>query len=251
MSGHSKFHNIKARKGAQDAKRGQIFTKIAREIMVAVKEGGPSPDTNIKLKMAIQKGRDNSMPNDTIQSAIKRASGAQEGANYEEIVYEGYAPGGVALLVECLTDNRNRTVSEVKTAFTKHNGNLGTTGSVSYLFDRKGQLIIAKEGATEDQIMEIALDAGAEDIKTDDEEAFEVITDPADYVAVREAFEKAGISFINAEITKIPQTTNLITDAKIGKQILKIIDKLEECDDVQKVYSNYELDESIEDEVNA
>ena len=251
MSGHSKFHNIKARKGAQDAKRGQIFTKIAREIMVAVKEGGPSPDTNIKLKMAIQKGRDNSMPNDTIQSAIKRASGAQEGANYEEIVYEGYAPGGVALLVECLTDNRNRTVSEVKTAFTKHNGNLGTTGSVSYLFDRKGQLIIAKEGATEDQIMEIALEAGAEDIKTDDEEAFEVITDPADYVAVREAFEKAGISFINAEITKIPQTTNLITDAKIGKQILKIIDKLEECDDVQKVYSNYELDESIEDEVNA
>ncbi|MBQ7256154.1 MAG: YebC/PmpR family DNA-binding transcriptional regulator [Abditibacteriota bacterium] len=250
MSGHSKFHNIKARKGAQDAKRGQIFTKIAREIMVAVKEGGPSPDTNIKLKMAIQKGRDNSMPNDTIQSAIKRASGAQEGANYEEIVYEGYAPGGVALLVECLTDNRNRTVSEVKTAFSKHNGNLGTTGSVSYLFDRKGQLLIAKEGVDEDQIMEIALEAGAEDIKTEDEEAIEVITDPADYVAVREAFEKAGISFINAEITKIPQTTNLISDAKVAKQILKIIDKLEECDDVQKVYSNYEIDESIEDEVN-
>ena len=250
MSGHSKFHNIKARKGAQDAKRGQIFTKIAREIMVAVKEGGPSPDTNIKLKMAIQKGRDNSMPNDTIQSAIKRASGAQEGANYEEIVYEGYAPGGVALLVECLTDNRNRTVSEVKTAFTKHNGNLGTTGSVSYLFDRKGQLLIAKEGVDEDQIMEIALEAGAEDIKTDDEEAIEVITDPGDYVAVREAFENAGISFINAEITKIPQTTNLIADAKVAKQILKIIDKLEECDDVQKVYSNYEIDESIEDEVN-
>ncbi len=250
MSGHSKFHNIKARKGAQDAKRGQIFTKIAREIMVAVKEGGPSPDTNIKLKMAIQKGRDNSMPNDTIQSAIKRASGAQEGASYEEIIYEGYAPGGVALLVECLTDNRNRTVSEVKTAFSKHNGNLGTTGSVSYLFDRKGQLLIAKEGVDEDQIMEIALEAGAEDIKTEDEEAIEVITDPADYVAVREAFEKAGISFINAEITKIPQTTNLISDAKVAKQILKIIDKLEECDDVQKVYSNYEIDESIEDEVN-
>lgn len=251
MSGHSKFHNIKARKGAQDAKRGQIFTKISREIMVAVKEGGPSPDTNIKLKMAIQKGRDNSMPNDTIQSAIKRASGAQDGANYEQVVYEGYAPGGVAVLVDTLTDNRNRTVSEVRTAFSKHNGNLGSAGSVSYLFDRKGQIIISKDGNDEDQIMEIALEAGAEDVKTDDDEVIEVITEATDYPAVREAFEKAGISFINAEVTMLPQTTQLITDVKAGKQILKIIDRLEECDDVQKVYANYEIDESIEEEVNS
>ena len=206
---------------------------------------------NIKLKMAIQKGRDNSMPNDTIQSAIKRASGATEGANYEEINYEGYAPGGVAVLVECLTDNKNRTASEVRTAFSKNNGNLGTSGSVSYLFDRKGQIIISKEGNDEDQIMEIALDAGAEDVKTDDDEAIEVITEPSDYPAVRDAFEKEGIEFVNAEVTMIPSTTNLITDAKVGKQILRIIDKLEECDDVQKVYANYEIDASIEDEVNA
>lgn len=251
MSGHSKFHNIKARKGAQDAKRGQIFTKIAREIMVAVKEGGPSPDTNIKLKMAIQKGRDNSMPNDTIQSAIKRASGAQDGANYEEVTYEGYTPGGVAVLVQCLTDNINRTVSEVRTCFSKNNGNMANAGSVAYLFDRKGQFFFSKADVDEDQIMEIALEAGAEDVKTDDEEAIEVITEPQDYSAVREAFETANIKFVSAEVTMIPQTTNLITDAKIGKQIVRIVDKLEECDDVQKVYANYELDESIEEEVNA
>jgi len=248
MSGHSKWHNIKMRKGAQDAKRGQIFTKISREIMVAVKENGPSPDTNLKLKMALQKARDNSMPNDTVQNAVKKASGAMDGAHFEEIVYEGYAPGGIAVLAQCLTDNKNRTVSEVRVSFTKHGGNLANAGAVSYLFDRKGQLFFSKETADEDKVMEIALEAGAEDVKVD-EDSIEVITDPSDYNTVREAFETAGIAFENAEVTMIPQTTVLITNVKDAAKIMRIIDQLEECDDVQKVYANYEIDESIEDQI--
>jgi len=244
MSGHSKWHNIKMRKGAQDAKRGKIFTKISREIMVAVKEGGPSADTNLKLKMCLQKARDNSMPNDTVQNAIKRASGAMDGANYEEIIYEGYAPGGIAILVQCLTDNKNRTVSEVRVAFTKHGGNLANAGAVSYLFDRKGQLIFSLENNDEEKITMIAIEAGAEDIKVEDG-MLEIITEPHDYSAVRDAFEEAGIVFENAEVIMLPQTTVEITNEKDASKIIRIIDQLEDCDDVQKVYSNYDISDNI------
>ncbi|MBR4748883.1 MAG: YebC/PmpR family DNA-binding transcriptional regulator [Abditibacteriota bacterium] len=245
MSGHSKWHNIKMRKGAQDAKRGKIFTKISREIMVAVRESGPNPDTNIKLKMCMQKARDNSMPNDTVQNAIKRASGAADSANYEEVYYEGYGPGGVAMLVQTLTDNKNRTVSEVRLAFTKHAGNLAGQGAVAYLFSRKGQFLFSKETCDEDAIMETALEAGAEDVKTDSDDTIEVITDPGDYQTVREAFEAAGIEFESAEVTMIPATTISITDEKDAAKIIKIMDQLEDCDDVQKVYSNFDIDDSI------
>ena len=249
MSGHSKWHNIKMRKGAQDAKRGKIFTKISREIMVAVKENGSIPETNLKLKMCIQKAKDNSMPNDTVQNAIKRASGAMDGANYEEIIYEGYAPGGVAVLVQCLSDNKNRTVSEVRMAFTKHGGNMANAGAVSYLFDRKGQLVFSAETCDEDKIMEIALESGAEDVKVDDT-MIEVITAPQDYSVVREAFENAGIEFESADVIMIPQTTVEITSEKDAAKIMKIVDQLEDCDDVQKVYANYEMDDSIIDSLS-
>ncbi|MDO5332209.1 MAG: YebC/PmpR family DNA-binding transcriptional regulator, partial [Bacillota bacterium] len=186
-----------------------------------------------------------SMPNDTVQNAIKRASGAADGANYEEIFYEGYGPGGVAMLVQTLTDNKNRTVSEIRVAFTKHGGNMAGQGAVAYLFSRKGQFFFSKETCDEDQIMEIALDAGAEDVKTDSEDTIEVITEPSDYPAVREAFESAGVAFESAEVTMIPATTIEVTDEKDASKILKIVDQLDDCDDVQKVYSNFEIDDSL------
>ena len=241
MSGHSKFANIKHKKEKNDAAKGKIFTKIGREIAVAVKEGGPDPNNNSKLKDVIAKAKSNNMPNDTIDRSIKKAAGAGNDVNYSSVTYEGYGPNGIAVIVETLTDNKNRTASNVKNAFTKGNGNVGTPGCVSFMFDKKGQIIIAKEECDmeADDLMMIALDAGAEDF-AEEEDSFEVVTDPDNFSEVREALEKEGIPMVQAEVTMIPQTWAELTDEKDIKFFRKTLDLLEEDDDVQNVYHNWD-----------
>jgi YebC/PmpR family DNA-binding regulatory protein len=243
MAGHSKWANIKHRKAGQDAKRGKIFTKLLREITVAVKSGGPDAGTNPTLRTAIDKALGSNMRRDTIDNAIKKASGAQEGANYEEVRYEGYGPGGTAVMVECLTDNRNRTVSDVRHAFTKAGGNLGTDGSVAYLFTKTGILSYA-EGADEDALMEAALEAGANDVITNDDGSIDVMTSPEDYLAVKEALIAAGFAPDNAEVT-MQASTQTELDAEDAEKMLRLIDRLEDLDDVQNVYSNADISEEI------
>jgi YebC/PmpR family DNA-binding regulatory protein len=243
MAGHSKWANIKHRKAGQDAKRGKIFTKLLREITVAVKSGGPDAGTNPTLRTAIDKALGSNMRRDTIDNAIKKASGAQEGANYEEVRYEGYGPGGTAVMVECLTDNRNRTVSDVRHAFTKAGGNLGTDGSVAYLFTKTGILSYA-EGADEDALMEAALEAGANDVITNDDGSIDVMTSPEDYLAVKEALIAAGYAPDNAEVT-MQASTQTELDAEDAEKMLRLIDRLEDLDDVQNVYSNADISEEI------
>jgi YebC/PmpR family DNA-binding regulatory protein len=243
MAGHSKWANIKHRKAGQDAKRGKIFTKLLREITVAVKSGGPDAGTNPTLRTAIDKALGSNMRRDTIDNAIKKASGAQEGANYEEVRYEGYGPGGTAVMVECLTDNRNRTVSDVRHAFTKAGGNLGTDGSVAYLFTKTGILSYA-EGVDEDALMEAALEAGANDVITNDDGSIDVMTSPEDYLAVKEALIAAGFAPDNAEVT-MQASTQTELDAEDAEKMLRLIDRLEDLDDVQNVYSNADISEEI------
>lgn len=248
MSGHSKWHNIQAKKGKADAKRGAIFTKIGREIAIAVREGGANPESNGKLRDVIAKAKANNMPNDNIQRSIKKASGEMGDVNYEQITYEGYAPGGVAVIVDTITDNRNRTVSDVRHCFAKNNGNLGNSGSVAFMFDEKGVLVIERTpGMDEDEMMMIALEAGAEDVKAE-EDVFEIYTAPADFSAVREELEKQGLAFLSAEVNKIPQNTVAITDPDTLKDVQKLLDMLEDNDDVQNVYHNAELPEEEEEE---
>ena len=248
MSGHSKWHNIQAKKGKADAKRGAIFTKIGREIAIAVREGGANPESNGKLRDVIAKAKANNMPNDNIQRSIKKASGEMGDVNYEQITYEGYAPGGVAVIVDTITDNRNRTVSDVRHCFAKNNGNLGNSGSVAFMFDEKGVLVIERTpGMDEDEMMMIALEAGAEDVKAE-EDVFEIYTTPADFSAVREELEKQGLAFLSAEVNKIPQNTVAITDPDTLKDVQKLLDMLEDNDDVQNVYHNAELPEEDEEE---
>ena len=248
MSGHSKWHNIQAKKGKADAKRGAIFTKIGREIAIAVRDGGANPESNGKLRDIIAKAKANNMPNDNIQRSIKKASGELGDVNYEQITYEGYAPGGVAVIVDTITDNRNRTVSDVRHCFAKNGGNLGNAGSVSFMFDEKGVLVIERTpGMDEDEMMMIALEAGAEDVKAE-EDVFEIYTTPADFSAVREELEKQGLSFLSAEVNKIPQNTVAITDPDTLKDVQKLLDMLEDNDDVQNVYHNAELPEEDEEE---
>lgn len=241
MSGHSKFANIKHKKEKNDAAKGKIFTKIGREIAVAVKEGGPDPANNSKLKDVIAKAKSNNMPNDTIDRSIKKAAGAGNDVNYTSVTYEGYGPNGIAVIVETLTDNKNRTASNVKNAFTKGNGNVGTPGCVSFMFDQKGQIIIAKEECSmdADDLMMIALDAGAEDFNEEDD-SFEILTDPETFSAVREALEAEEIPMAQAEVTMIPQTWAELTDEKDIKFFRKTLDMLEEDDDVQNVYHNWD-----------
>ena len=240
MSGHSKFANIKHKKEKADAKKGKIFTKIGREIAVAVKEGGPDPANNAKLRDVIAKAKSNNMPNDTIEISIKKAAGDVSGVSYEPITYEGYGPSGVAVIVEVLTDNKNRTAANVRHAFSKGGGNLGTTGCVSFMFDKKGQIIIERsDDIDEDELMMLALDAGAEDFNVE-EEGYEVLTDPEDFSAVREALEKAGIKMASAEIAMIPQTTTTLTDEQDIKKMRILLDLLEDDDDVQEVYHNWD-----------
>ena len=248
MSGHSKWHNIQAKKGKADAQRGAIFTKIGREIAIAVREGGANPESNGKLRDIIAKAKANNMPNDNIQRSIKKASGELSNVVYEEITYEGYAPGGVAVIVDCISDNRNRTASDVRHCFAKYGGNLGTTGSVGFMFDERGVLVVEREpGSDEDEMMMIALEAGAEDVKVDDD-VFEIVTAPNDFSTVRENLEKQGITFLSAEVAKIPQNTGAVTDPDTVLKIQKMLDLLEENDDVQNVFHNADLPEEDEEE---
>ncbi len=241
MSGHSKFANIKHKKEKNDAAKGKMFTIIGKEIAVAVKEGGADPDNNSKLRDVIAKAKANNMPNDTIERGIKKAAGNMEAVNYETVRYEGYGPNGTAIIVDALTDNRNRTAANVKACFTKGDGNVGTQGCVSFMFDTKGQIIIAKEECDldADELMMMALDAGAEDIIEEDD-SFEVITAPNDFSQVREALEKEGIKMAEAEVTMIPQNYVELTDEESIKKINVILDRLDEDEDVQKVYHNWD-----------
>ncbi len=241
MSGHSKFANIKHKKEKNDAAKGKIFTIIGRELAVAVKEGGPDPNNNSRLRDVIAKAKANNMPNDTIDRGIKRAAGDANAVNYEHVTYEGYGPGGVAIIVEALTDNKNRTASNVRNVFTKGNGSMGTTGCVSYMFDQKGQIIIDREACEmdADDLMMLALDAGAEDF-SEEEDSFEVLTTPEDFSAVREALEKEGIAMAQAEVTMIPQTYNTLSDENDIKFLNRTLDLLDDDDDVQAVYHNWE-----------
>lgn len=237
MSGHSKWHNIQQKKGKSDAARANIFTKIGREIAVAVKQGGPDPNSNSKLRDAIAKAKDNNMPNDNINRSIKKASGELNSINYEENTYEGYGVGGVAFIVETLTDNKNRTAGDVRHLFDKFGGAMGVSGSVSFMFKRKGVIAVAKSDIEEDDLMMYALDAGAEDIITEDEEVFEVLTAPGDLSAVRASLEEAGVKILSASVDMIPDMEATPTEEQQAT-LLKMIDKLEEHDDVQNVYHN-------------
>ena len=241
MSGHSKFANIKHKKEKNDAAKGKMFTIIGKEIAVAVKEGGADPDNNSKLRDVIAKAKANNMPNDTIERGIKKAAGNVNAVNYESVTYEGYGPNGTAIIVDALTDNKNRTAANVRNAFTKGGGNVGTQGCVSFMFDKKGQIIIDKEECDmeADELMMIALDAGAEDF-SDEEECYEVLTQPEEFSAVREALEAAGVKMTEAEVTMIPQNYVTLTDEEAIKKMNRIIDLLDEDDDVQEVYHNWE-----------
>ena len=248
MSGHSKWHNIQAKKGKADAARGAIFTKIGREIAIAVREGGANPESNGKLRDVIAKAKANNMPNDNIQRSIKKASGELSNVVYEQITYEGYAPGGVAIIVETITDNRNRTASDVRHCFAKYDGNMGTTGSVSFMFDEKGVLVVERApGMDEDELMMQALDAGAEDMKALDD-VFEIYTSPADFHNVREALEQQGLTFLSAEVQKIPQNLVTISDPETLEKVQQMLDLLDESDDVQNVFHNADLPDEEEDE---
>ncbi|MBC8572285.1 YebC/PmpR family DNA-binding transcriptional regulator [Jingyaoa shaoxingensis] len=241
MSGHSKFANIKHKKEKNDAAKGKIFTIIGREIAVAVKEGGADPANNSRLRDVIAKAKANNMPNDTIDRGIKKAAGDANSVNYEYVSYEGYGPGGIAIIVDALTDNKNRTAANVRSAFTKGSGSIGTPGCVSYSFDKKGQIIIDKEECDmdADDLMMIALDAGAEDF-SDEEDSFEIITDPDEFSTVRETLEKEGIAMASAEVTMIPQNYVALTDETMLKNLQRTLDLLDEDDDVQNVYTNLE-----------
>ena len=248
MSGHSKFANIKHKKEKNDAAKGKIFTIIGREIAVAVKEGGPDPANNYKLQAVIAKAKAANMPNDTIDRGIKRAAGDSNAVNYEYVTYEGYGPSGTAIIVDALTDNKNRTAANVRSAFTKGKGNVGTQGCVSFMFDKKGQIIVDKEECDmdADELMMTALDAGAEDF-SEEEDSFEILTDPDAFEDVRKALEEAGIPMANAEVTMIPQTYVELTSEEDVRNIQRTLDLLEDDDDVQAVYHNWDAPEE-EDE---
>ncbi|MGZ4677748.1 MAG: YebC/PmpR family DNA-binding transcriptional regulator [Acidimicrobiia bacterium] len=240
MSGHSKWHSIKHAKGAADAARGRVFARLARQIEVAARQGGGDVDGNPTLRTMVQKARDASMPKDNIERAIKRGTGELEGVTYEEVNYEGYAPNGVAVFVETLTDNRNRTGAEVKNVFTRNGGSLAEPGSVSWQFERKGVILLPKEAAGEDDLMMVVLEAGAEDVE-DQGDTWQVITPATELAAVRSALEDAGMAFTSADLTMLPQQSVPLDDASSAKQVLRVIDALEDHDDVQNVYANFDI----------
>ena len=244
MSGHSKWANIKRRKGAVDAKRGKIFTRLIKEITVAARMGGGDPLGNPRLRSAIAAAKTENMPKDNIDRAIKKGTGELEGAIYEEITYEGYGPGGVAILVECMTDNKNRTVGEVRPAFSKSGGNLGESGCVSYMFDKKGLMLVDKSTIDEEKLMELALEAGAEDV-VEEESEFQVITAPEDFSAVQEQLESEGVVFIEASLSMIPQNVVEVNDEGVAKRLLKLMENLEDSDDVQNVHANFDIPDEI------
>ncbi len=242
MSGHSKWHSIKHKKGALDAKRGKLFTKLIKELTVAARTGGSDPEGNARLRKAIADAKAGNMPNDTIDRAIRRGSGEEGGVNYEEITYEGYGPGGVALLIEAMTDNRNRTVAEIRHIFSKNGGNLGESGSVGWMFEKKGYLVVEKNAKPEDQLFDIVIDAGAEDIR-DDEDNWEIITAPESFEPVQSAIKSAGITPQVAEVEMIPQNYIKLEGSQ-ASQMVKLMEALEDHDDVQKVSANFDMSEA-------
>jgi YebC/PmpR family DNA-binding regulatory protein len=245
MAGHSKWSKVKRFKGAIDAKRGQIFSKLSKEISIAAKTGGGDPTANQRLRSAIQAARNQSMPNDNIERAVKRGTGeGSEAAQFDEIVYEGYAPGGVAVIVEAATDNKNRTAAEIRSIFTKNNGNLGSSGSVSYMFHKKGQITVPRDSIDEDRIFELALEAGAEELTTD-EDQYLIITSHDQLYAVAEALKQAGVTTDGQKFTFIPDTTVPVADETVARQVLRLCDALEDDDDVQNVYSNLDIPEEL------
>jgi len=241
MSGHSKWASIKHKKGKEDAKRGKLFTKIIREIIVGARIGGGDPDSNARLRTALEKAKAANMPKDNIINAIKKGTGELEGVKYEEALYEGYGPGGVAVLAEVMTDSKNRTSSEIRKIFSRGAGNLGESGCVSWMFSKKGLLVFEKSAATEDQLMEVALEAGADDVK-DSESVWEVTASPEGFEAVKQAFDQKGLKYTMAEISMIPQTTVKLS-GKEAEQMVRLVEALEEHDDVQNVYSNFDISE--------
>lgn len=239
MSGHSKWKNIQATKNKNDAQRAKIFTKLSREIIVAVREGGPNPESNSRLRDIIAKAKAANVPNDNINRVIARASGNVDQSNYETIAYEGYGPGGVAVIVECMTDNRNRTASDLRHYFDKYGGNLGATGCVSWMFDSKGVIVIEREKLDEEQVMMDALDAGASDFESEDE-SFVILTEPDEFSAVREALERKKYSFVSAQVEMLPQNYVTLNDEELKKNMSKLIELLEDNDDVQQIWHNWE-----------
>ncbi|BHH84086.1 YebC/PmpR family DNA-binding transcriptional regulator [Desulforhopalus sp. 52FAK] len=244
MSGHSKWSTIKRKKGANDAKRGKIFTRLIKEITVAARSGGGDPEGNPRLRSAIAGAKSENMPKDNIARAIKKGTGEIAGEVYDEIMYEGYGPGGVAVLVECLTDNRNRTVADVRHYFAKSNGNLGESGCVSWMFEKKGLILVDKEGISEEEMMDKALEAGADDV-IEEETEFHIHTAPEDFEDVRGALEAAGITFLEATVSMIPKNTVDVTEENVGKSLMKLMDSLEDHDDVQNVFSNFDIDDEL------
>ncbi|HKY41954.1 MAG TPA: YebC/PmpR family DNA-binding transcriptional regulator [Pyrinomonadaceae bacterium] len=242
MSGHSKWHSIKHKKGALDAKRGKLFTKFIKEITVAARTGGGDPDANARLRKAILDAKAGNMPNDTIDRAIRRGTGEEEGVNYEEITYEGYGPGGVALLIQSMTDNRNRTVAEIRHIFSKNGGNLGESGSVGWMFEKKGYIVVEKAAKSEEELFELAIDAGADDLR-DDEDNFEIITSPEAFDGVLTAIKKGGIEPQVAEVEMVPQNY-IRLEGGDARQMLKLMEALEDHDDVQKVSANFDISEA-------
>ena len=239
MSGHNKWSTIKHKKGAADAKRGRIFTKLIKEITVAARMGGGDPDANPRLRTAVAAAKSENMPKDNIERAIKKGTGELEGVSYEENTYEGYGPGGAAIFLESVTDNKNRAVADIRHIFSKSGGNLGENGCVGWMFDKKGYINIEKDGVDEESLMEVALEAGAEDVREEDG-SFEVITEPEDFETVREAIEKASIAYADAEITMLPQNVTAL-QGKEAEQMVRLMDALDDCEDVQKVYTNADI----------
>lgn len=249
MSGHSKWSTIKHKKGAADAKRGKLFTKLIREITTAARLGGSDLNGNPRLRKAVDEAKGHNMPGDNIDRAIKKGTGELEGVVYEEVSYEGYGPDGIAVLVEVMTDNKNRTVSEIRHLFSKFNGNLGANGCVAWMFDQKGQILVPKDQADEEQLMELTLDAGAEDY-IDDDDVWTVLTEPDSLDAVKQALDSAGITVQEAELTRIPQTTKSI-EGKSAETMLKLMNGLEDQEDVQNVYANFDIDDALLEELSS
>jgi YebC/PmpR family DNA-binding regulatory protein len=249
MAGHSKWHNIKIRKQAQDKQKSKIFGKLSREIITAAREGGGDPDANARLRAVLDKARQAGMPQDNIKRAVQRGTGEVEGVAYETATYEGYGPGGVAILVEVLTDNRNRVVGDLRRVFSRNGGNLAESNAVAWLFDRKGVVLVPADAATEEAVMEVALDGGAEDVQSD-ESCYEVRSEPGDLEGVKQAFDEAKIAYDNAEITMLPQTRVTLGE-KEAQQVLRLMDALEELDDVQQVHANFDIPDEIMEAVAA
>lgn len=246
MSGHSKWATTKHKKAAADAKRGKVFTKIAKELTIAAKLGGGDPTGNPRLRLAMEKARAVNMPSDNIKRAVQKGTGELPGVSYEEISYEGYGPGGVALMIDTLTDNKNRSVADLRFILSKNGGNLGETGCVAWIFESKGYLLVEKNKVDEDTLMSVALDAGAEDMKNEEgEDNFEVITDPSDFEAVKETIEKAGIDLVSAEVTKLPKNEIALTGEKEAAQMIRLMEALEDHDDVQDVYANFNIPDDL------